>query len=377
MKIQNVKKAINVLSTPQIGAVNFARKPEVISIFDTGKLRYINNVVEYPTRKLISPDEVKELFVNGKIDGGELRNTMYRIKFRLFLHSFKSLKDLKLWLHSVDVSSNITKNDCSEIADFMNMHGGKFANLWRGYSQTDMIPNIEKLALFTRSLKRIDKLELYKNLDEKDWINCIDGIINKPLEVIRPLLEYKYDSREINGAISNGTTSQRVKNMINTITRFLDKQILKHDMTVYRGEGGFDVFNSVMLDENKEYTLKNALEKITSEIENGQISQNEINEFIKIKLKDARVTQERFMSTAIDTEAIEDYAKKVYWKINLPKGSKASLIESYNVERKSEAEMLIQRLSQLLIKDAKYDQKNKRWYIEADLVQNNIEKKAF
>ncbi len=376
MKIQNVKKAINVLSTPQIGAVNFARKPEVISIFDTGKLRYINNVVEYPTRKLISPDEVKELFVNGKIDGGELRNTMYRIKFRLFLHSFKSLKDLKLWLHSVDVSSNITKNDCSEIADFMNMHEGKFANLWRGYSQTDMIPNIEKLALFTRSLKRIDKLELYKNLDEKDWINCIDGIINKPLEVIRSLLEYKYDSREINGAISNGTTSHRVKNMINTITRFLDKQILKHDMTVYRGEGGFDVFNSVMLDENKEYTLKNALEKITSEIENNK-NNVDIKKFIEENMIEKYVTQERFMSTAIDTEAIEDYAKKVYWKINVPKGSKASLIESYNVERKSEAEMLIQRLSQLLIKDAKYDQKNKRWYIEADLVQNNIEKKAF
>lgn len=376
MKIQNVKKAINVLSTPQLGVVNFARKPEIISIFDTGKLRYINNVVEYPTRKLISPDEVKELFVNGKIDGGELRNTMYRIKFRLFLHSFKSLKDLKLWLHSVDVSSNITKNDCSEIADFMNMHEGKFANLWRGYSQTDMIPNIEKLALFTRSLKRIDKLELYKNLDEKDWINCIDGIINKPLEVIRSLLEYKYDSREINGAISNGTTSHRVKNMINTITRFLDKQILKHDMTVYRGEGGFDVFNSVMLDENKEYTLKNALEKITSEIENNK-NNVDIKKFIEENMIEKYVTQERFMSTAIDTEAIEDYAKKVYWKINVPKGSKASLIESYNVERKSEAEMLIQRLSQLLIKDAKYDQKNKRWYIEADLVQNNIEKKAF
>lgn len=376
MKIQNVKRAINVLSTPQLGAVNFARKPEVISVFDTGKLRYINNVVEYPTRKLILPDEVKGLFVNGKIDGGELRNTMYRIKFRLFLHSFKSLKDLKLWLHSVDVSSNITKNDCSEIADFMNMHGGKFANLWRGYSQTDMIPNIEKLALFTRSLKRIDKLELYKNLDEKDWINCIDGIINKPLEVIRPLLEYKYDSREINGAISNDTTSQRVKNMINTITRFLDKQILKHDMTVYRGEGGFDVFNSVMLDENKKYTLKNALEKITSEIENNK-NNVDIKKFIEENMIEKYVTQERFMSTAIDTEAIEDYAKKVYWKINVPKGSKASLIESYNVERKSEAEMLIQRLSQLLIKDAKYDHKNKRWYIEADLVQNDIEKKAF
>lgn len=376
MKIQSVKKAINVLSTPQLGVANFARKPEVISIFDTSKLRYINNVVEYPTRKLISPDEVKKLFVNDKIDGGELRNQMYRIKFRLFLHSFKSIKDLKLWLHSVDVSSKITKNDCSEVADFMNMHGGKFANLWRGYSQVDMIPNIEKLALFTRSLKRIDKLELYKNLDEKTWGNCIDGIINKPTEIIRPLLEYKYDSREINGAISNGTTSQRVKNMINTITRFLDKQTIKHDMTVYRGEGRFDVFNSVMLDESKKYTLKDALEKITSKIESGKTNVD-IKKFIEENMIEKYVTQERFMSTAIDTEAIEDYAKKVYWKIKVPQGSKASLIESYNVERKSEAEMLIQRLSQLLIKDAKYDHVNKRWYIEADLVQNNIEKKAF
>lgn len=354
MKIQSVKKAINVLSTPQLGVANFARKPEVISIFDTSKLRYINNVIEYPTRKLISPDEVKELFVNGRIDGGELRNQMYRIKFRLFLHSFKSIKDLKLWLHSVDVSSKITKNDCSEVADFMNMHGGKFANLWRGYSQVDMIPNIEKLALFTRSLKRIDKLELYKNLDEKAWRNCIDGIINKPTEIIRPLLEYKYDSREINGAISNGTTSQRVKNMINTITRFLDKQTIKHDMTVYRGEGRFDVFNSVMLDESKKYTLKDALEKITSKIESGKTNVD-IKKFIEENMIEKYVTQERFMSTAIDTEAIEDYAKKVYWKIKVPQGSKASLIESYNVERKSEAEMLIQRLSQLLIKDAKSD----------------------
>ena len=376
MKIQSVKKAINVLSTPQLGVANFARKPEVISIFDTGKLRYINNVIEYPTRKLISSDEVKELFVNGRIDGGELRNQMYRIKFRLFLHSFKSIKDLKLWLHSVDVSSKITKNDCSEVADFMNMHGGKFANLWRGYSQVDMIPNIEKLALFTRSLKRIDNLELYKNLDEKAWMNCIDGIINKPTEIIRPLLEYKYDSREINSAISFGTTSQRVKNMINTITRFLDKQTIKHDMTVYRGEGRFDVFNSVMLDESKKYTLKDALEKITSKIESGKTNVD-IKKFIEENMIEKYVTQERFMSTAIDTEAIEDYAKKVYWKIKVPQGSKASLIESYNVERKSEAEMLIQRLSQLLIKDAKYDHKNKRWYIEADLVQNNIEKKAF
>ena len=375
MKIQSVKKAINVLSTPNIGVGSFVRKPNVVSIFETSKLRYINNIVKYPERKAISAEEVKELFVDGRIDGGELRSQMYWLKTVMLYKSLFNIRNYKQWKHSVNLSSKITKNDCTEIAEFMNMHGGKFAKIWRGYSNTDRIPNIEKLALFTRSLKRIDKLELYKNLDEKTWENCIDGIVNKPLEVIRPLLEYKYDSREINGGISNGTNSQRVKNMINTLTKFLDKQSLKHDMTVYRGEGSFDVFNSVILDKNN--TLKNALEAITKKIEQGHVCQNEIEEFVKHKMLKRNITQERFLSTAIDSEAIEDYAKKVYWKIKVPKGSKASLIESYNVERKSEAEMLIQRLSQLVIKDAKYDHIKKRWYIEADLVQNNIVKEPF
>lgn len=45
----------------------------------------------------------------------------------------------------------------------------------------------------------------------------------------------------------------------------------------------------------------------------------------------------------------------MYWTIKVPKKTKASIIESYNVERESEAELLIQKGLQLLIKDAKYD----------------------
>lgn len=81
------------------------------------------------------------------------------------------------------------------------------------------------------------------------------------------------------------------------------------------------------------------------------------------------VTQERFLSTAIEPEATEQYAKKVYWAIKIPKKAKASIIESYNVERESEAELLMQKGSQLLINDAKYDFDNHRWNIWADLVQ--------
>ena len=76
------------------------------------------------------------------------------------------------------------------------------------------------------------------------------------------------------------------------------------------------------------------------------------------------------MSTAIEPSAAEKYAKKVFWKINVPAKTKASFIEGYNVERESEAELLIQMGSKLLIKDAKYDFDKKRWEICADLVQD-------
>lgn len=141
-------------------------------------------------------------------------------------------------------------------------------------------------------------------------------------------------------------------------------------MYVYRGEGDFGVFNSVELSKN--YTLDQALEAFTSRIEAKIVNAEEIENFIKQNLKNRTITQERFMSTAIESDAIEKYAEKVFWKIKAPKNTKASLIESYNVERESEAEMLIQRMSKLVIKDAKYDKINHRWYIEAELKQDNI-----
>ena len=57
------------------------------------------------------------------------------------------------------------------------------------------------------------------------------------------------------------------------------------------------------------------------------------------------------------------------WYLNVPKGTKASFIESYNVERASESEILIQKDSILLIKKANYDTTNHRWNIWAMVCQ--------
>lgn len=103
------------------------------------------------------------------------------------------------------------------------------------------------------------------------------------------------------------------------------------------------------------------------------MNEKEVQEFISKFLKKRIITQERFMSTAIEPAAIDKYAKKVFWDIDIPAKSKASMIESYNVERDSEAELLIQRMSKLLIKEAKYDSSNKRWYLKAELKQGSVE----
>ncbi len=372
MKVNTVKKAINVF-IPKTSAQRFIEKPEIISIFpeDLGKIKYVHNVLEYKPRQT-TPDEVKSLFIDGKLGDNYLKDEMKRIKWKLLKSSFSGFSNFKKWKHSVSLSNKLTESDLADIADFMNMHNGKFINLWRGTTAGDNIPNIEKLALFVRSIKRIDKLKFYKNLPEKEWENCIAGIIKKPREVVRALMEYKLDSRKINNAISDGTNSQEIKDQIKAIEKFLNTQSLKNDMTVYRGEGNFGIFGSVILDEKKNITLKDVLEDFTTGIERGIYNQNDTKNFAYNYMLPNIVKQERFMSTAIEPSAIEPYAQKVYWTINVPKKTKASMIESYNVERESEAELLIQKGSQLLIKNAEYDFTNRRWNILADLKQSNI-----
>ena len=84
------------------------------------------------------------------------------------------------------------------------------------------------------------------------------------------------------------------------------------------------------------------------------------------------VKQPRFLSTAIEPEAGERYAKKILWYLDIPKGTKGSMIECYNVERASEAELLLQRNSEMLIKNAKYDKQKHLWYLWAKVVQQGL-----
>ena len=78
------------------------------------------------------------------------------------------------------------------------------------------------------------------------------------------------------------------------------------------------------------------------------------------------------MSTAMNQNATDKYAQKILWKIKVPAGTKGASIESFNIEREAEAEFLLQRGSDLLIKNAKFNPKKRIWEIDAVMDQINI-----
>ena len=147
----------------------------------------------------------------------------------------------------------------------------------------------------------------------------------------------------------------------------MDENKIKYDVKAYRGEGHYGILNSVKLNNDK--TLQSKIEEFTKGIETGKYSVKEINEFVEKNLLRKNIIQPRFLSTAIEPEAGERYAKKILWYLDIPKGTKGSMIECYNVERASEAELLLQRNSNLRIDDAQYDKSKHIWKLWATVLQ--------
>ena len=63
------------------------------------------------------------------------------------------------------------------------------------------------------------------------------------------------------------------------------------------------------------------------------------------------------------TQTVADrYTEKIFWEINIPKGTRGSSIESFNIERKIETEFLWQRNVHLKIKFNSTIKNNKRLF---------------
>ncbi len=364
--INGIKPIINLFVTKP--GARYVTKPEVVSIFkaDLASLRPAFDTFERKT-KSITIDEVKKLFPTGKLDENnyvirEMKDVLSRIE----------PKPKKV----IDLSPELTDQDYKLITDMMNLHNGKYIDVWKGYSDTDLIPNIEKLALFNRSMRLSKQADDFLQFNPNQWDVVVDGIVRKPKESIVPLLEYKVNSEEINKALSTGEITPAVQKKIDAITNYLNLFETKKDLTVYRGEKSFGLFRNIegpngkKLDEN----LNVFFEKIKDLPEEDAISLAEL--YIMQNLKNKLIPQSRFLSTAMVPKATEKYAKKVFWEIEVPAKTKGASIESFNIEREAEAEFLAQRNSNLFVKGGKYEPQKKLLTLEgrieqADLIDNS------
>ena len=91
--------------------------------------------------------------------------------------------------------------------------------------------------------------------------------------------------------------------------------------------------------------------------------------FITDVLMDIDFEYPRFLSTAFDINDAEARAEKILWHLKVPKNTRGITIESYNIERESESEFLIQRSSELSILDVIFNDEKKRWEIFATVLQ--------
>lgn len=167
-----------------------------------------------------------------------------------------------------------------------------------------------------------------------------------------------------------------MKNTIDRITEYLNSFTVKNDFIAYRGDKTYNILSGIKVDGMK-ISLPELIEDFTNalktDINNTRFSKFDIDEFVKKYLVGKNIIQPRFMSVAMTERATEEYAKKIKWKITIPKGTKGASIESYNVEREHEAEFLGQRNGSLIIANANYVRKEGRWHFDAILKQLPID----
>lgn len=360
--IKNIKPIINLfVSKP---GTNYITKPEIFSLpkADLVNLRPAIDTFERKT-KSVTIDDVKKLFPIGTLD---VNNYIVREMQKVLSRIEPPPKKI------IDLSPILTEQDYKLIMDLMNLSNGKYIDVWHGFSDTDLIPNIEKLALFNRSIRLSKQAKDFLQFNQGQWDIVVNGIVKKPKESIIPLLEYKVNSGEINKALSEGVLNPEIQKKVDVITDYLNLFKTKKDIIVFRGEKSFGLFqnlkgpNGKKLDENLDlfmHVLSGLPDEEAIKLSNFYIDKN---------LKNKSIPQRRFMSTAMTSRAAMKYAKKVFWEIEVPAKTIGTSIESFNIEREAEAEFLAQRNSSLFIKSGRYEPKKKILYLKGRIEQSNI-----
>ncbi len=207
---------------------------------------------------------------------------------------------------------------------------------------------IEDIPLFEGNYEIMKNYTRNSGLFNTLLTDCSDNSDNNPSKIIEePETGRQYSIGDARSAIYE-------------LSEFLEKCHLKRDMTVYRGEG-IEVLNQIML-ENGEL-LGDAINKAVKKKNSDRLDE------ITAEILGSLIVQPHFMSCAYSKSSAKNFIKHedgILWQIDVPKGANAIYADPFNIEHGLETEILFNRKSSLLIKDAKFE--DGIYTIYADLI---------
>lgn len=258
------------------------------------------------------------------------------------------------------IEAPLSKSDVQNLTKMINMAGGKYVSLW----QKDM----NALVQLYRNMQGSQIFGL-NHLKPEHWDAVFNIAKTKPItaEQIDVLTDYKGSGyMTINDALTakekHGTPlPSNVKSKVDKIQEYINTQVVKEPMTVYRKEGT-EVLASVKLPNGK--TLEQAM--IEAKAHYNKTGDDTLIEQVKnwVKKGNLVATQERFMSTSYDPNV---WHGELHWELEVQKGSKGVFLEGINVHgsNQGECEFLLQKDSNILITDI--DFKNGHWELKGSV----------
>jgi len=216
-------------------------------------------------------------------------------------------------------------------------------------------------------------------------MNCAKGkqITASQLEA---MMNYKGSSSAINGGLTKLKNGQSIhpstQKEIDALTKYIETQVIEEDITLTRVEGYYSTgvcdnpYGCLGSVNYKGKPLNQVLDETLAKLKydkDGNLLNPEVVQSMETELNmmpGALVaTNERFTSACVLPGATGQGSGKVVWNLTLKKGSKGAFLEGNNFDGglSSECEILLQRDSKFEITGIQWDDKIKKWVVDADV----------
>ena len=198
---------------------------------------------------------------------------------------------------------------------------------------------------------------------------------------LKAIISYKESSSDINGVLTQLKNKKSVlksmfaisaKKQIDELSKYIDTQVIEQDITLTRNEG----YSKTGVSDNPYGCLGainykgKPLQKILDDaVKGGPQKIQDVETELNMMGGALVATNERFTSASVIPGVTGTGIGKVVWNLTLKKGSKGAFLEGNNFigTSSTECEVLLQRNSKFEITGIQWNDKLKRWVVDADV----------